>query len=673
MFRTRTNQNGVQVEDTRIAVVMVGLPARGKSLIAQKVVRYLRWLSVHAKTFNVGTYRRADTPQPTADFFDTSNKEGERLRHAAAEAAVADMIKWFNDGNGIVAILDATNSTKERRRWVYDRCEEENIQTLFVESKCDDEALIMSNILEVKTTSPDYKGQDPELAAQDFRNRIRNYEKVYQTIDEEEKDLSYVKLIDVGQHVIINQIKDYLQSRVVYYLMNLHIKPRSIWLSRHGESEFNLEGKIGGDANISPRGELYARTLPSLVDISVGDDRKLTIWTSTLKRTIQTARFLAASPRVDSKLEWKALDELDSGVCDGLTYEEISNLYPEDFAARDEDKYNYRYRGGESYRDVVIRLEPIIMELERSENVIIVTHQAVLRCIYAYYMNVPQEKSPWMEVPLHTLIKLTPRAYHTQEERYKADIPASSFTPVAAQSLSQLLAVKEKALADYVFSALVRREDQAKVLKAKGFEPILFEDLDELEAITRAGLEYGDIQSMRPPLVSGTYHKTRIFSDKEDVSSYLKTRNAGEQYGQRSADLVAVEAELMWKEKMCQVARKGSFFSATGRFSWLDMAQELAHAGFVSGILESARVRSITLEEAAERWTGGNVQLAELSSLRSKHVSWDKSKFECKDVNANEGSSRTKADMSRELGWKASRTEKDLEAHFKEEFEVISR
>ena len=32
----KTNGPGVQVEDTRIAVVMVGLPARGKSLIAQK-------------------------------------------------------------------------------------------------------------------------------------------------------------------------------------------------------------------------------------------------------------------------------------------------------------------------------------------------------------------------------------------------------------------------------------------------------------------------------------------------------------------------------------------------------------------------------------------------------------------------------------------------------------
>ncbi|KAL9068517.1 MAG: hypothetical protein Q9161_006166 [Pseudevernia consocians] len=422
----KTNGQGVQVEDTRIVVVMVGLPARGKSLIAQKVVRYLGWLSIRAKTFNVGSYRRQDTPQPTADFFDTSNKDGERMRHAAAEAAVKDMLKWFKTDGGMVAILDATNSTKARRRWVRERCSTNGIETLYVESKCDSEETIMANIMEVKTTSPDYQGQDPEKAALDFRNRIRNYEKVYQTIDEDEKDLTYVKLIDVGKQVIINQIQDYLQSRVVYYLMNLHIRPRSIWLSRHGESEFNLSGKIGGDANISERGELYARALPELVASSVGDDRQLTIWTSTLKRTNQTARFLAASPKDYHKLEWKALDELDSGVCDGLTYQEIADSYPEDFKARDDDKYNYRYRGGESYRDVVIRLEPIIMELERSENIIIVTHQAVLRCIYAYYMNVPQEQSPWMEVPLHTLIKLTPKAYATEEQRFKANIPAVS-------------------------------------------------------------------------------------------------------------------------------------------------------------------------------------------------------------------------------------------------------
>lgn len=151
----------------------------------------------------------------------------------------------------------------------------------------------------------------------------------------------------------------------------------------------------------------------------------MTIWTSTLKRTIQTARFLAAETAWKT-LEWKALDELESGLCDGMTYEEIEREYPEDFRARDDDKYNYRYRGGESYRDVVIRLEPIIMELERSENVIIVTHQAVVRCIFAYFNNLHQSKSPWMEVPLHTLMKLTPKAYGTQEERFPANIPAVS-------------------------------------------------------------------------------------------------------------------------------------------------------------------------------------------------------------------------------------------------------
>ncbi|KAI5296328.1 Fructose-2,6-bisphosphatase, partial [Ascosphaera acerosa] len=396
-------------------------------------LRYLAWVGIPAKVFNVGQYRRQDTPQPNASFFERSNQDGERMRRIAAEAALADMMHWFKTTNGQVAILDATNSTKSRRRWIHETCRKADVETLFVESKCDDESIVMNNIREVKTTSPDYIGQDPEIAAQDFMRRIKNYESMYETLDEEEKEYAYVKLINVSSTVIINRIKDYLSSRLVYYIQNLHIRPRSIWLSRyadifskHGESEYNLSGKIGGDANLSPRGEAYARALPQLLrESGVPPGAKFTIWTSTLKRTGQTARHLAQETGWE-RLEWKALDELDSGVCDGLTYKEIEERYPEDFKARDKDKYNYRYRGGESYKDVVIRLEPIIMELERSENVIIVTHQAVLRCIYAYFLNMSQESSPWMEVPLHTLIKLTPRAYGTDETRIKANIPAVS-------------------------------------------------------------------------------------------------------------------------------------------------------------------------------------------------------------------------------------------------------
>lgn len=199
--------------------------------------RYLQWLSIPAKTFNVGNYRRNDAPQPTADFFSTSNPQGEAKRRAAAQAAVADMLAWFRAG-GVIGILDATNSTVERRRWVLETCQAANIEVLFVESKCDDEDIIMANIRDVKTTSPDYKGLDPEEAARDFRNRIRMYEKVYRSLDEEgdESHLTYLKILDVGKQVIINRIEDYLQSRVVYYLMNLHIRQRSVWLSRVGFS-----------------------------------------------------------------------------------------------------------------------------------------------------------------------------------------------------------------------------------------------------------------------------------------------------------------------------------------------------------------------------------------------------------------------------------------------------
>ncbi|CDO92387.1 unnamed protein product [Kluyveromyces dobzhanskii CBS 2104] len=411
------------VQNIRVCVVMVGLPARGKSFISQKIVRYLSWLSIQAKCFNVGNYRRqhAGGEQPNADFFDFENKEAYKIRQHAVTMAVADMMRWFNDKGGVVAILDATNSTSERREWILKLCRENAIEPMFLESWCDDQDLILRNISEVKTTSPDYQGIDPEVATKDFLERISKYESVYEPLNEEgDKDKTFVRLINVAQQVVINKIETYLESRIVFYVMNLHIRPRSIWLSRHGESIYNVEKKIGGDSHLSVRGLEYARKLPELVKRSAGDV-DLTVWTSTLVRTGETAQHLPYK-----QLQWKALDELDAGVCDGMTYEEIEEVYPEDFKARDDNKYEYRYRGGESYRDVVIRLEPIIMELERQENILIITHQAVLRCIYAYFMNVPQEESPWMSIPLHTLIKLEPRAYGTNVTRIKANIPAVS-------------------------------------------------------------------------------------------------------------------------------------------------------------------------------------------------------------------------------------------------------
>lgn len=60
--------------------------------------------------------------------------------------------------------------------------------------------------------------------------------------------------MDVGQSYVVNRVADHIQSRIVYYLMNIHVTPRSIYLCRHGESELNLKGRIGGDPGLSPRG-----------------------------------------------------------------------------------------------------------------------------------------------------------------------------------------------------------------------------------------------------------------------------------------------------------------------------------------------------------------------------------------------------------------------------------
>ncbi|KAI9276018.1 6-phosphofructo-2-kinase-domain-containing protein [Sporodiniella umbellata] len=407
----------------RIACVMVGLPARGKTYIAYKICRYLNWLGIKTEIFCVGNYRRKIAGlHPPPDFFDIKNKDGVEKRQEAAKIALKDMIDWYSKEDGIAAIFDATNSTKADRAWINEELTKSNIQVLFIESICDVHNIIMSNIKDVKLSSPDYENLDPEVATQDYIDRIDRYEAYYETMTE--KELTYMKLINMGSQYIINTIRGYLESKIVYYLMNLHTRPKRIWFSRHGESLFNLEDRIGGDAGLSPRGEQYALKLPELVKKNIGD-RPLTVWTSTMARTIQTARHLDFP-----KKQWKALDELDTGVCDGMTYDEIAEKYPEDFARRDEDKFNYRYRGGESYRDLVARLEPVIMDLERHENILIISHQATIRCMYSYFMGLTHEELPYARIPLHTIIELKPRAFSSEEKLYKVDVGAvDTFRP----------------------------------------------------------------------------------------------------------------------------------------------------------------------------------------------------------------------------------------------------
>lgn len=88
------------------------------------------------------------------------------------------------------------------------------------------------------------------------------------------------------------------------------------------------------------------------------------------------------------------------------------------------------------------------MELERQENVIVVGHQAVLRCLLAYFLDhsagkwkrmnyamvtwffitqfffCDAEDLPYIHVPLHSVIKLTPMAYGCKMETIPIPIEA---------------------------------------------------------------------------------------------------------------------------------------------------------------------------------------------------------------------------------------------------------
>lgn len=111
---------------------------------------------------------------------------------------------------------------------------ERGFKLLFLESVCDDPAVIDANIaIKVSSGDPDYDGIPKEKAEEDFRKRIKLYERSYETIDSVyDADLTYAKIINVGKQVVVNRIDGYLQSRIAFYLMNLHLAPRAIYLTR---------------------------------------------------------------------------------------------------------------------------------------------------------------------------------------------------------------------------------------------------------------------------------------------------------------------------------------------------------------------------------------------------------------------------------------------------------
>ncbi|KAM3965742.1 6-phosphofructo-2-kinase/fructose-2,6-bisphosphatase [Aphomia sociella] len=397
-----------------LLIALVGLPARGKSQLAHRLSRHLNWNGESTKVFDCSEYRRRRMAlYGSHDIFRADNQQGSAIRRQSAREAVQDAMLWLKDGNS-VAIFDGTNITREQRRDLDEYClNEMGFRILFIECVCEDQDLLERNIIEILHYSADYKDMSEDEAVDDLRKKLEHYMRQYEPIDAGLENIGFVRVENMGETVTAHKVSGQKESGILGYLSGMRALPQTLYFTRHGESEYNVLGRIGGDAALSARGQTYARALADHMN-GLAVREPFTIWTSELRRTKQTAAEIRAPKRAI-----RALNELDAGICEGLTYEEMQERFPQEFAWRDQDKLRYRYPWGESYIDIMTRLRPVLSALEDDHNVIVVGHQAVLRCMLGYFLDAKLDELPYMNVPLHTIVKLTSYGYKYKVEMIK--------------------------------------------------------------------------------------------------------------------------------------------------------------------------------------------------------------------------------------------------------------
>jgi 6-phosphofructo-2-kinase/fructose-2,6-biphosphatase 4 len=242
------------------------------------------------------------------------------------------------------------------------------LQTLFLESFVDDERILQENARSVKISSPDVRqphqgtdtilnpvqfvGMDPNDAAKLYLKRINEKIPYFETMDE--SDLNYVRMINAGRKLTLNNVSfGYISHRIVFYLMNLHIKTRQTFFARAGIS--SQEDSFKADAPLSPAGYEYAEKMSQALlkhreeerqamIAATGQDiplKPLAVWTSTRKRTIQTSEHLASLGY--SVRQRSQMSQLNPGVCEKMSEKRIRKEYPEEVEKHELDPYHHRY------------------------------------------------------------------------------------------------------------------------------------------------------------------------------------------------------------------------------------------------------------------------------------------------------------------------------------------
>ena len=379
---------------SKLYIALVGLPARGKSFMAVRLQEGLEADGLKVRIFNNGNLRREMLGPASSrpEFYSPDNKEGRRQREKIAKISRLEAKKFLDTG-GNVAIMDATNGSRTRRKDTEEYLNDAPI--LYIECINDDPELLAASI-QRKARLPEFADLSMEDAVKSFERRIDYYASIFTPLAGEKcfarVESVYNKIVE--EHACdgipyYSQIRDILISDWV----------RNLYLARHGESLYNLEQRIGGDSSLTPRGRKQAEDLAGhFKDITIPY-----IFTSAKQRSCQTAAPTASNHPNSIVIPLPEFDEIDAGICDSMTYREIQRAMPHEFAARSRDKYGYVYPGGEGYATMKERVSKGFRKAMfisgAAPGILIIGHQAINRMILSLFLYRRDEAVPYIYVP----------------------------------------------------------------------------------------------------------------------------------------------------------------------------------------------------------------------------------------------------------------------------------
>ncbi len=383
----------------KIYIAMVGLPARGKTTIASKLKDGLEQEDLNVAIFNNGNLRRELLGEASSrpEFYHPDNAEGREARDRLARMNV-ERARAFLGGNGHVAILDATNVSLQRREFLSRSLSDHPL--LWVECINDDQELVDASILR-KTRLSEFARLTEREAVASFTKRISYYEDLYVPVG---REACWIRVDSVRNQVLAEQVPYALPYYVTIRDVLVSDWIRNLYLVRHGQTRYNLEGRIGGDSELTSAGVRQAEALGE----HFRGYRIPYIFTSTRRRSHQTAEPIR---REQERCEQDhctvtalpEFDEIDAGTCEHLRYEDIRSRWPEEYHKRQMDKYQYVYPQGEGYVTLRARvdrgLRKALFLSGNAEALMIVGHQAINRMILACFLYRRTADVPYIYIP----------------------------------------------------------------------------------------------------------------------------------------------------------------------------------------------------------------------------------------------------------------------------------